>query len=117
MHACINAVDAHRVLISATKRMTRAFSHHPPSAAPLSHPPSAAPLSHPAHSLIIAPPLIRRSALYHKVLPCHLVPRVVAHPSLHLCIMVAQILPPFDQLPDWKLKAMFWMFLVRPDRP
>ena len=77
-------------------------------------------ISHPltsAHRIPLSSPLPRRSALYDKVLPRHLVPRVVAHPSLHLCIMVAQILPPFDQLPDWKLKAMFWMFLVRGNMP
>ncbi|GAX77907.1 hypothetical protein CEUSTIGMA_g5349.t1 [Chlamydomonas eustigma] len=51
------------------------------------------------------------SALYRRVLPETLAPSVVHHPTVHLCIMVAQILPPFDQLPDWQLKALFWVYL------
>ena len=47
------------------------------------------------------------------MLPPTLLPAIIGHPSLHLCIMVAQILPPFDEMPEWQLKAMFWIFLVR----
>ena len=64
--------------------------------------------SHP-HCLLLA----YREALYDKVLPPTLLPAIIGHPNLHLCIMVAQILPPFDEMPEWQLKAMFWIFLVR----
>ena len=60
---------------------------------------------------LFPPPL--REALYSKVLPLGLIPGVIHHPTLHLCIMVAQILPPYEDLPDWLLKTCFWGVLVR----
>ncbi|KAG1678969.1 hypothetical protein FOA52_013032 [Chlamydomonas sp. UWO 241] len=51
-------------------------------------------------------------AMYHTVLPPHLVERVLGHASLHLAIMVTQVLPPYDALPAWQLKAAFWGFLA-----
>mmetsp|Transcript_30529 Transcript_30529/g.67662 ORF Transcript_30529/g.67662 Transcript_30529/m.67662 type:complete len:412 (+) Transcript_30529:154-1389(+) len=50
-------------------------------------------------------------ALFLKVLPPHLADKVLRHPSLHLCIMVTQLRPAYQNLPEWQLKALFGLFL------
>lgn len=56
-----------------------------------------------------------RASLYEKVLPPCIADAVLSHPTMHLAVMVTQILPHHASLPPWQLRAMFWYYLVSAD--
>ncbi len=50
-----------------------------------------------------------QTALYSKVMPADLVDRVLAHPSMHLCVMVTSLRSAYHRLSEWTLKALFYV--------